>query len=131
MDLYSESSCDIYLRDNNRSITPRTRILLLPAVVQGMRLLRDSAIAHLDLKFQNLLIGRGLIPRLTDFGESYNQKSNDNLNNGYTVPYVPHEQFSSPNERVKKNSRDTYSFGVMLDLIFMFQHIFPTRRESI
>ena len=68
MDLYSESSCDIYLRDNNRSLTPRTRMLLLPAIVQGMRLMRDSSIVHMDLKFQNVLIGRGLIPRLTDFG---------------------------------------------------------------
>lgn len=68
MDLYSESSSDIYFRDNSKSISLRSKLMVLFPIVQGMRLLRDSGIVHLDMKFQNVLIGRALIPRLTDFG---------------------------------------------------------------
>jgi serine/threonine protein kinase len=68
MDLYSESSCDIYLRDNKKSMSLKTKMTLLYPIVQGMRVLRDSDIVHLDLKFQNVLIGRALVPRITDFG---------------------------------------------------------------
>lgn len=39
--------------------------------MQGIRFLRDNKIVHLDLKPQNLLIGKGLLLRITDFGESY------------------------------------------------------------
>jgi serine/threonine protein kinase len=36
--------------------------------VQGLRFLRDNEIVHLDLKPHNLLIGRGLQLKITDFG---------------------------------------------------------------
>lgn len=45
-------------------------MLLFPMIIQGVRCLRDLNISHCDLKFENILIGRGLIARLSDFGES-------------------------------------------------------------
>lgn len=68
---------------------------LISPIAQGLRLLRDSGVAHLDLKFQNILIGRGLIPKITDFGESLifdsmTSESNAQFNSGYTLPYTPH-----------------------------------------
>jgi serine/threonine protein kinase len=41
---------------------------LLYPIIQGMRVLRDTNIVHLDMKYQNVLVGRALVPRLTDFG---------------------------------------------------------------
>ena len=62
-------------------------MLLMPHVIQGTRFLRDVGITHLDLKFENVLVGRGLVCRLTDFGESQLSK-NQFDRTGYTLPYT-------------------------------------------
>jgi serine/threonine protein kinase len=36
--------------------------------IQGIRFLRDHKIVHLDIKPQNLIIARGLIVKVTDYG---------------------------------------------------------------
>lgn len=94
MDLYAESSADIFLKDNEKVISLKSKFMLACPIAQGIRLLRDCSIVHMDLKFQNVLIGRGLIPRITDFGESIvinNPATKKNIfTSGYTLPYTSH-----------------------------------------
>lgn len=70
MDLIAESSVDVFWKKNWSTISLDTKLALLYPIGQGIRFLRDTNVIHLDLKFQNVLIARGLIPKITDFGES-------------------------------------------------------------
>jgi serine/threonine protein kinase len=48
-----------------------TKLYLLCQVVQGLRFLKDNNIVHMNIQPQNVLVGKELFLRLTDFGESY------------------------------------------------------------
>lgn len=50
------------------------RLYFLSQFVEGLRFLHSHHIFHLDLKPQNLLIGKAFILKITDFGESYHPK---------------------------------------------------------
>ena len=51
MDFYAESSAELYIQHNARTISTGTKNAILTKVVQGMRFLRDSNIVHMDMKF--------------------------------------------------------------------------------
>jgi protein-serine/threonine kinase len=68
MDWYMHKSLDLYIKNNFRSTSLLTKLYLLCQVVQGLRFLRDNNIVHMDIKPQNVLVGKGLLLRLTDFG---------------------------------------------------------------
>ena len=93
MDYYTESSMDTFLYQNQRSISVRSKLLLLHFVMQGLRVLRDADVVHMDLKEHNILVGRGMIPRISDFGESFIKKDtltarpDERTTKGHTFPY--------------------------------------------
>jgi serine/threonine protein kinase len=68
MDWYMHKSLDLYITNNFSSTSLLTKIYLLCQVVQGLRFLRDNDIVHMDIKPQNVLVGKELLLRLTDFG---------------------------------------------------------------
>jgi serine/threonine protein kinase len=68
MDWYMHKSLDLYIKNNSRSTSLLTKLYLLCQAVQGLRFLRDNNIVHMDMKPQNVLVGKGLLSRLTDFG---------------------------------------------------------------
>ena len=45
-----------------------TQYGILPKIVQGMRFLRDVGIIHMNMNFDNVLIARNLMPKLSGFG---------------------------------------------------------------
>lgn len=134
MDLIAESSVDTYVKNNSNILSLRNKMTILGSISQGIRFLRDCGIIHMDLKFQNILMGRGLIPKIIDFGESIDcstTQMNEVVSSGHTLPYTAHERLSKP--QIMKNLRDstdTYSFGVMIDYLLMNRHILPFRRSS-
>jgi serine/threonine protein kinase len=68
MDWYMHKSLDLYIKNNKISTSLLTKLYLLCQVIQGLRFLRDNKIVHMDMKPQNVLVGKGLLLRLTDFG---------------------------------------------------------------
>lgn len=47
------------------------RLYFLSQLVEGLRFLHTRSLYHLDIKPQNMLIGKGFILKITDFGEAY------------------------------------------------------------
>jgi serine/threonine protein kinase len=47
------------------------RLYFLSQLVEGLRFLHARNLYHLDLKPQNMLIGKAFILKITDFGEAY------------------------------------------------------------
>ena len=57
-----------YIKNNFNTMSLLTKLYSLCQVVQGLRFLRDHNIVHMDMKPQNVLVGKGILLRLTDFG---------------------------------------------------------------
>lgn len=57
-----------YFRNNTECASLLTKLYSLAQVLQGMRFLQENKITHMDLKPQNILIGRNLTMKLTDLG---------------------------------------------------------------
>jgi serine/threonine protein kinase len=55
------------------SISFLTKIHLSLLIVSALQILRNSGIVHLDLKPSNIIVGKRMIIKLIDFGESYNK----------------------------------------------------------
>jgi serine/threonine protein kinase len=68
MDWYMYKSLDSYVKSNKITMSFLTKLYLLCQVIQGLRFLRDNNIVHMDMKPQNVLVGKGLLLRLTNFG---------------------------------------------------------------
>jgi serine/threonine protein kinase len=68
MDYCIFRSLNIYKKVNSFMISQLTNLYILAQMVDGLRFLRDMKIIHLDIKPQNMLICRGLILKITDFG---------------------------------------------------------------
>jgi serine/threonine protein kinase len=68
MDWYAFKSFDIYYKSNIKSLSLLTKIYLLCQVIQGLRFIRNNKIAHMDIKPQNIIIGKSLLLRVSDFG---------------------------------------------------------------
>ena len=51
-----------------------TKLQLLLNIAQGLRHLHGCGIVHLDVKPFNIVVTRGLIPKIIDFGDSYHKE---------------------------------------------------------
>lgn len=66
---YSDFS--VFKRARKTVMSLLMRLYFLSQVAEGLRFLHRRGICHLDLKPQNLLIGKGFVLKLSDFGEAY------------------------------------------------------------
>lgn len=69
MEFYKNSLSD-YLKKHRKYISNSSIITILVGVIQALRVLKDCGIVHMDLKESNVMMERGLCPKLIDFGES-------------------------------------------------------------
>lgn len=74
MDFCPGRSLELFLRNNEITITPVTLIYLMYQASHALRFLAINEIQHLDVKPPNLLMARSLLLRLTDFGESFHKE---------------------------------------------------------
>jgi len=110
-----------FMRSHKKTITLRTKLIILSHVAHGLRFLKNYDIVHNDLKINNILVvAKDMLIKLIDFGESYHPevcKAKDyHYKPAYTIPYV------SP-ERLRKepfsSKMDIFSFGLLMhELIF-------------
>jgi len=70
-----------------------TKLYSLAQILHGMRFLQDKKITHMDLKPQNILIGRNLTMKLTDLGEAYHPKHKKGYQPGTCLPYSSPEAY--------------------------------------
>lgn len=71
MDLYTSRSLDKYILGNQLTVSTVTLLYLVHHASQALRFCAINGIQHLDFKPHNLLVGRNLTAKLSDFGESY------------------------------------------------------------
>lgn len=92
-----------------------------------MLFLREKEITHMDLKPQNILIGKKLNMKLTDLGEAYHHECNK-YQPGTSMPYSSPEayQYDSKNTQLITSKSDVYSFGVM-----MMEELFSTHPITV
>jgi serine/threonine protein kinase len=105
-----------YIKQNNECLSLFTKLYSLSQILQGMRFLQENKITHMDLKPQNILIGRTLNMKLNDLGEAYHSEHLVNYQPGYSIPYSPPEvhQFTNNSNTTINSKSDVYSFGVIL-----------------
>jgi serine/threonine protein kinase len=60
-----------YLNNNLICISIFTKLNLLCQITEVLRFLRDNNIVHMDVRPENLIVGKGLLLRLNNFGLSY------------------------------------------------------------
>jgi len=70
MDWYIGQYLNKYLKNNLISISIFTKLNLLCQITEVLRFLRDNNIVHMDIKSENLIVGKGLLLRLNNFGLS-------------------------------------------------------------
>ena len=62
-----------YVEIHKNSISFLTKIHIASLIVHGLQILKNNAIVHMDIKPSNIIIGKRIIVKLIDFGESYNK----------------------------------------------------------
>lgn len=75
MEMLDGDELDYYAALRSESITLVTKIQLLINIIHGLRQIHICDIVHLDLKPINILVCRGLITKIIDFGEAYHREA--------------------------------------------------------
>jgi serine/threonine protein kinase len=71
MDYYPFDTLNEHIYGQSESISLQTKLHLIYMTVQGLRYLKKYKIVHLDLKPNNIVVGKNLAIKIIDFGESY------------------------------------------------------------
>lgn len=70
------------------SLSFLSKIHLSHMIVSGLQILRNNGIIHLDLKPSNIIVGKRMIIKLIDFGESYHKEvCENNFKPAFSNPY--------------------------------------------
>ena len=81
-------------------------------LVEGMGYLHSRGIAHLDLKLDNLLLGKDYLLKITDFDLAHNQKERSKPVSRGTTGYRAPEVLDGSFENIF--AADIYSIGIIL-----------------
>lgn len=68
MENYAYRSLDIFLENHETTMSQITLIFLMYQAAQALRFLKIQKIYHYDVKPANMLIGKMLLLRISDFG---------------------------------------------------------------
>lgn len=89
MEMLPGEELDHYAALREESLSVGSRLQLLLNVVQGLRHLHGCGVVHLDLKPINIIVGRGLVPKLIDFGDAHHRDVCSKSNPPTTQPSSP------------------------------------------
>jgi len=77
-----------YAEIHKTSLSFLTKIHLACLIIHGLQTLKSNAIVHMDLKPSNVIVGKRMITKLIDFGESYNREvCEKNYKPAFSNPY--------------------------------------------
>lgn len=62
-----------WLTENSFLSSIFTKVNIILYIFYGVTFLHSKKVLHMDLKPQNILMDKNLIPKLTDFGSAYNK----------------------------------------------------------
>jgi len=97
----------------SRELTSETLIrTYFQQLIEGMSYLHSRGIAHLDLKLDNLLLGKDYLLKITDFDLAHNQKETSKPVSRGTTGYRAPEVMLGEFENIF--AADVYSIGVIL-----------------
>ncbi|KRX08636.1 Protein kinase-like domain [Pseudocohnilembus persalinus] len=124
MEYYPNKSLDHFKVNFSITLSLTSKLYILWQIVQGIKFLKDNSISHLDLKPANILIGKQLNAKISDFGESYHPKvCGRDFNPGRTVPYVPPEILQKQqNLQLYHDRIDVFSFGVIMSEVLFDEY---------
>jgi len=133
MDYCTYRSLDSFIVLNWKTLSSLTRTSLLVQTAMALRFIKNIHMAHCDLKSSNILLAKGYIAKMMDFGDAYisissylrdrtklTPKAMETHQPGHTLPYSPPEvlrrklDYNSWSHKI-----DVYSYGVlMMELLF-------------
>ncbi|PRP83188.1 Protein kinase domain containing protein [Planoprotostelium fungivorum] len=108
-------SLDVYLRDNYSVISFDLKKKFILGIALGMRHLHAEKICHRDLAARNILLSGNLDPKISDFGMSRQQDSNEQESK--TRSNVGPLKWMAPEairDRVYSTKSDIWSYGVVV-----------------
>ncbi len=109
-----------------------SKVFLLSHAAQGIKFLRDCKIIHCDVKTNNILVGRGLIAKVCDFGDSLpadRGSASSKEITAITPMYSPPEVCSL--SRKATLDLDTYSLAIVLYELLNNRLPFNMRNQSL
>jgi serine/threonine protein kinase len=71
MDYYTYKGMDNFTSINRITISPMTLLNMLVQVALSLRFMKNVHMTHLDLKPNNVVVGKGLLVKMLDLGEAY------------------------------------------------------------
>lgn len=109
-----------------------THLHFMRQCAQALRFLSLHSIQHLDIKPQNLLVGRGLLLKLADFGEAYHRnlfREGHCYHPGFTFPYTAPEVF---HRKVRYSPAvDMFSFGQLLNEVIFGRYLHSVGKAAL
>ncbi|KAL4456275.1 hypothetical protein ABPG74_014236 [Tetrahymena malaccensis] len=118
MDIYQYKSLDILKLQFSQTMSLITKLYIMWQISQGIQFLTSKNISHLDLKPANIVISKGYLAKIIDFGEAYHPvvcNGNPNYKPGRTLPYTPY--CDSRDRQTSYKNFDIFSFGMILSEI--------------
>ncbi|KAL4504362.1 hypothetical protein ABPG72_009808 [Tetrahymena utriculariae] len=118
MDIYQYKSLDILKIQFSQTMSLITKLYIMWQISQGIQFLTSKEVSHLDLKPANIVISKGYLAKIIDFGEAYHPDvcdGNPNYKPGRTLPYTPYCDNRDRNASYK--NFDIFSFGMILSEI--------------
>jgi tRNA A-37 threonylcarbamoyl transferase component Bud32 len=95
------------------------KIRILASVARGLHHLHGAGIVHRDIAARNILIAKGWMPKITDFGMS--RTLANAAEQGHTASMIGPIKSMSPEslkDRIYSSKTDIYSFGILIYEVF-------------
>jgi len=128
MEYVDGKNLQMHLREH---IAPLSlRATWLTHIAQGLAVAHDAGIIHRDLKFENILINKRNIAKITDLGIAKSQDLNSTLTEHVTGSYCSMSPEQAKGEPIDFKS-DLFSFGILAYQLLCGAHPFGNTNNKL